>query len=313
MVCLRALGLYCCVGVLLTPIPYPSSLPARPSHDAELASLQAQLKLVRKQRQRTAMLVESQKRALEEKRAADVVRAQKEVARAAGEEERSRRAREYDRVMQRMRSNYVEATSAPTTDQLQATFGVEGSPLRADTAESTEAEDEGEGSEGMLSAAAVAAALLPPAPKPMTPAHEAPVRPRRRVPSTQALPAGLPPPPPGLPTATLFEDGAEPTAAEIREYSAYLGLDPVEDRALLPVAIWALCAPLPAGCSAHDDKAGNEYFFNTHTGVSSYEHPLDAQYKAYLQVCKQAQIENAVCGLAIAGQVGDDVRKALKN
>lgn len=56
-----------------------------------------------------------------------------------------------------------------------------------------------------------------------------------------------------------------------------------QEASLLYIAEWALTAPLPPGWTAHLDKAGNEYFFNLKSGVSVYEHPLDAHYRAYIE------------------------------
>mgnify|MGYP000876599512 CR=1 FL=1 len=77
--------------------------------------------------------------------------------------------------------------------------------------------------------------------------------------------------------------------AEVAEYAAYLGMDPIADESLLWIAEMALTAPLPAGWSEHTDPAGNVYFFNAAGGGSTYEHPLDASFKAYYLKVKSAQ------------------------
>jgi hypothetical protein len=79
-----------------------------------------------------------------------------------------------------------------------------------------------------------------------------------------------------------------PTAEEVREYALYLGMDPVVDAELLYVAEWALTAPPPAGWSVHANAQGAEFFFCEATGVSSYEHPLDAQYRSYAVACRRS-------------------------
>jgi hypothetical protein len=45
------------------------------------------------------------------------------------------------------------------------------------------------------------------------------------------------------------------------------------------IAQWALEAPVPPGWSVHLDEEGIEYFFNTQTNESTYEHPMDQKYK----------------------------------
>ena len=72
-----------------------------------------------------------------------------------------------------------------------------------------------------------------------------------------------------------------PTAEEIAEYAVFLGMHPEEDKDLHYIAEWALTAPLPAGWSEHTDAAGNEFFFNERTGVSTFAHPLDELYRNY--------------------------------
>ena len=46
--------------------------------------------------------------------------------------------------------------------------------------------------------------------------------------------------------------------------------------------------PLPEGWSEHQDSSGNVFFFNTATGASTYEHPLDASFKSYYAKLKSA-------------------------
>jgi hypothetical protein len=56
-------------------------------------------------------------------------------------------------------------------------------------------------------------------------------------------------------------------------------MDPVADQALLHIAEWALVAPVPEGWMTQLDDAGEEYFYNTLTGQTSYEHPMDEHYR----------------------------------
>ncbi|GHP02817.1 hypothetical protein PPROV_000157200 [Pycnococcus provasolii] len=79
---------------------------------------------------------------------------------------------------------------------------------------------------------------------------------------------------------------AAPTAEEIADYARYLGMDPVMDKHLLYIAEWAITAPLPEGWTEHTDADGNEFYYNNVTGVSTYEHPLDDQYRSYYRKLK---------------------------
>jgi hypothetical protein len=80
-----------------------------------------------------------------------------------------------------------------------------------------------------------------------------------------------------------------PSAEEIEDYAVYLGMDPHADHALLYIAEWALTAPLPEGWTEHNDASGNEFYYNAMTGVSTYEHPLDEQYRSYYRQIKSQQ------------------------
>lgn len=53
------------------------------------------------------------------------------------------------------------------------------------------------------------------------------------------------------------------------------------------IAAEALLAPVPPDWTVHLDAAANEYFFNTGTGQSTYEHPLDEHYRQLYQQKRQ--------------------------
>lgn len=53
----------------------------------------------------------------------------------------------------------------------------------------------------------------------------------------------------------------------------------LQDAALLYLAEEALLAPVPPGWTVHLDAAQNEFFHNTASGESAYEHPLDQHYR----------------------------------
>lgn len=80
-----------------------------------------------------------------------------------------------------------------------------------------------------------------------------------------------------------------PSAAEVAEYAAYLGMDPQQDAGLLYIAELALTAPCPDGWTVHLDNDGNEFFYNPTTQASTYEHPMDQHYRDMYQQKKQEQ------------------------
>ena len=92
---------------------------------------------------------------------------------------------------------------------------------------------------------------------------------------------GMPMATPGMQQLGQTANTNPPTQEEINEYAVYLGMDPVQDKDLLYIAEWALSAPLPEGWTEHVDTSGNEFYFNSMTGVSTYEHPLDGQFREY--------------------------------
>jgi len=65
-----------------------------------------------------------------------------------------------------------------------------------------------------------------------------------------------------------------------------LGMDPAADADLLWVAEQALAAPVPANWEVHvDEKSGTNYYANSLTGVSTWEHPhLESFRSLYAQL-----------------------------
>lgn len=70
-----------------------------------------------------------------------------------------------------------------------------------------------------------------------------------------------------------------PTEDEINKFAEYMGMDLQKDKEFLYIAEWALTAPLPAGWTVHLDSKGNEFYYNTATKVSQYDHPMDGKYR----------------------------------
>mmetsp|Transcript_7027 Transcript_7027/g.17018 ORF Transcript_7027/g.17018 Transcript_7027/m.17018 type:complete len:171 (-) Transcript_7027:128-640(-) len=77
----------------------------------------------------------------------------------------------------------------------------------------------------------------------------------------------------------------QPTEKEIWDYAEWLGMDPVADKDLLYLAAEGLKAPLSDGwkpCSSN----GEIFYFNFHTGESSWDHPADEHYKKLVKEIK---------------------------
>jgi len=123
------------------------------------------------------------------------------------------------------------------------------------------------------------------------------------------------PPPPGAAAEGEGEEGAEggggggmigshdaalekarepPNLDEIYDYAAYLGLDTALDHELLWIAEEALCCPLPPGWSEHTDSEGNVYFHHAGDDISTYEHPMDPEYKSLAARAKADKSEAAI-------------------
>ena len=85
-----------------------------------------------------------------------------------------------------------------------------------------------------------------------------------------------------------------PSLDEIYDYAAYLGLDTALDHELLWIAEEALCCPLPPGWSEHNDSEGNVYFHHAGDDISTYEHPMDPEYKSLAARAKADKSEAAI-------------------
>mmetsp|Transcript_21917 Transcript_21917/g.50193 ORF Transcript_21917/g.50193 Transcript_21917/m.50193 type:complete len:875 (-) Transcript_21917:277-2901(-) len=89
---------------------------------------------------------------------------------------------------------------------------------------------------------------------------------------------------------------------DVLEYAVYLGMDPSEDADLLWIAEEALGTGEPDGWTEQIDPNGNLYFFNSTTGQSSRQHPLDEYYMhLYLKLKMQRKME--VAGMAVPDDV----------
>uniref|UniRef100_A0A1B6CN76 WW domain-containing protein n=1 Tax=Clastoptera arizonana TaxID=38151 RepID=A0A1B6CN76_9HEMI len=78
----------------------------------------------------------------------------------------------------------------------------------------------------------------------------------------------------------IFDANFTPTEKDILDYAVKIGIDPVTEKHLLSIAKDGLMQPLPKEwkpCLV--DGAGCFYYYNSRTGESQWNHPLDAHYK----------------------------------
>ena len=98
----------------------------------------------------------------------------------------------------------------------------------------------------------------------------------------------------GAHDAALEKVREPPNLDEIYDYATYLGLDTALDHELLWIAEEALCCPLPPGWSEHNDSEGNVYFHHAGDDISTYEHPMDPEYKSLAARAKADKSEAAI-------------------
>jgi len=70
---------------------------------------------------------------------------------------------------------------------------------------------------------------------------------------------------------------------ETVEFVKGLGIDPVEDEAILWIAEDALHAPLPPSWSEHMDTDGRVYYHNSAAEESSWKHPMDNVFREIVE------------------------------
>lgn len=79
---------------------------------------------------------------------------------------------------------------------------------------------------------------------------------------------------------------SDPTEDEMLSYARHLGIDPSAEPDLVWIAEQAYCAPAPEHWEEYVDEVGNIYYFNTLTGISSWTHPLEDQFRALVMRCR---------------------------
>lgn len=85
----------------------------------------------------------------------------------------------------------------------------------------------------------------------------------------------------------------EPTDKEVEDYAEWLGADVNADKDLFWIAREALKAKIPPGWKLYQrkDGSGDPFYFNSDTGESLWDHPLDAHYKQLFADEKKKKIE----------------------
>jgi len=78
----------------------------------------------------------------------------------------------------------------------------------------------------------------------------------------------------------------KPTADEVHDYAAWLGMDVEEDQDLFYLAEEALCRPLPVPWRPCMTAEGDIFYFNFETGESVWEHPADEMYRELFRTKK---------------------------
>ncbi|XP_056636241.1 centrosomal protein of 164 kDa isoform X1 [Diorhabda sublineata] len=88
----------------------------------------------------------------------------------------------------------------------------------------------------------------------------------------------------------IFDEISHPSEEEVKEYALRIGIDPVSEPQLLPLAAEGLMKALPAGWKpCYDDKSKCYYYYNNLTKKTQWEHPLDNIYRGLV---KKARTES---------------------
>ncbi|KAL3312722.1 hypothetical protein Ciccas_008686 [Cichlidogyrus casuarinus] len=70
-----------------------------------------------------------------------------------------------------------------------------------------------------------------------------------------------------------------PSDIEVFEYASLIGIDPLTESDLLPIARMGLMASLPDNWKPCQTPKGELYYFNFVTGISQWDHPLDEYFQ----------------------------------
>ncbi|GIQ91347.1 hypothetical protein KIPB_014558, partial [Kipferlia bialata] len=93
-----------------------------------------------------------------------------------------------------------------------------------------------------------------------------------------------------------LDENYEPTADEVKEYAAFLGMDVDRDTDLFWVAREGLKTALPPGWKPCKTESDELYYFNFDTGDSTWDHPCDSHFKNKYQEEKKKRDEKRRLG-----------------
>lgn len=96
------------------------------------------------------------------------------------------------------------------------------------------------------------------------------------------------------------------SAEEIFVHGRRLGINPVFEPDLLWIAEQALGAPLPPHWLEHVTPAGDVYFANSLTRVTSWDHPLEDEFRALAESVRQRKRQQAAAVSAAAADARDE-------
>lgn len=89
----------------------------------------------------------------------------------------------------------------------------------------------------------------------------------------------------------LLEQDIQVSDEEVKAYAEYLGMHLEFERDLIHIAREGLLAKLPEGWRAccQEDRPEDIFYFDTATGVSTWNHPMDSITEKKLQEARDAQ------------------------
>ncbi|KOB77403.1 putative TATA element modulatory factor, partial [Operophtera brumata] len=94
----------------------------------------------------------------------------------------------------------------------------------------------------------------------------------------------------------IFDENSQPSAEEVSEYAAQLGIDPDSESHLLPLARDGLMQALPSQWKAYyDEKLQTHYYYNEDTKKTQWEHPLDHVYRELVKKARDASMQDDTC------------------
>lgn len=84
---------------------------------------------------------------------------------------------------------------------------------------------------------------------------------------------------------------------EVLDYARHLGIDPDAEPHLLELAREGLMAALPKGwLPCFHEASGAWYYYQTSTGTTTWEHPLDAVYKDLVERARTGNVRQLSVG-----------------